>query len=251
MVGLFGALFASAQAAVLERGAWAALLATPAGAGGGLAAAAGALAAFTAALFAFSSLVPLALIWGGAAALNLSLLTSDLWAAAARVALFGGFGGGGGWFAAALALVAGGLALYASAGSPKAGASEAEEGAATVGGGGAAAAAWPPGLAADRGGRFQRCASAEPLCGAAAAGAEGGAEEATAAAWARRARQLLSLAGGRSAWALGSGGGSVSDASGPSGGRAASSPECRLLLGRPSLDGMEHPRHGAPAVAPV
>ena len=44
---------------------------------------------FNAAMFAFSSLVPLVLLWGGAAALNLSLLTSDLWAAAARVAFFG------------------------------------------------------------------------------------------------------------------------------------------------------------------
>ncbi len=119
MVGAFGALIAAAQAAILERGAWADLLA--AGPSGGLAAAAGALAAFTAALFAFSSLVPVVLIWGGATALNLSLLTSDLWAAAARVALFGGFGGAAGWFAGALALVAAGLCLYASAGSPEGG----------------------------------------------------------------------------------------------------------------------------------
>jgi hypothetical protein len=144
MVGAFGALIAAAQAALLERGAWAALLAPDAGGAGGAGQAEGrhalvqsvgvAFGAFTAALFAFSSLVPVVLVWGGATALNLSLLTSDMWAAAARVLLFGGFGGAGGWFAASLALVAAGLVLYASAGSAKA-----DDGRGAAGDGGASA----------------------------------------------------------------------------------------------------------------
>ena len=40
-------------------------------------------------MFAFYSLVPYQLQWGGAALLNLSLLTSDLWTALARLLLFG------------------------------------------------------------------------------------------------------------------------------------------------------------------
>ena len=44
---------------------------------------------FSAALFSFSSLTPYVLMWGSAAILNLSLLSSDLWAALARIALFG------------------------------------------------------------------------------------------------------------------------------------------------------------------
>ncbi|KAI8476478.1 MAG: hypothetical protein J3K34DRAFT_259541 [Monoraphidium minutum] len=115
MVGAFGALIAAAQAAALEHGAWADLLSGGASLGG----VGAAFGAFTAALFTFSALVPVVLVWGGATALNLSLLTSDMWAAAARVALFGGFGGGGGWFGASLALVAAGLCLYACAGSPR------------------------------------------------------------------------------------------------------------------------------------
>ena len=45
---------------------------------------------FSAGFFAFTSLVPLMLVHGGSAALNLSLLASDFWAAAARTLLFGG-----------------------------------------------------------------------------------------------------------------------------------------------------------------
>lgn len=44
---------------------------------------------FSVALFAFSSAVPFVLLWGGATILNLSLLTSDVWAAIARQAFFG------------------------------------------------------------------------------------------------------------------------------------------------------------------
>jgi drug/metabolite transporter (DMT)-like permease len=68
---------------------------------------------FAGALFAFYSLVPFVLIWGGATVLNLSLLTSDFWAAGARMVWFGGFGGTLPAFATSLALVASGLALYA------------------------------------------------------------------------------------------------------------------------------------------
>jgi hypothetical protein len=228
MVGAFGAIFAAAQAALLERGAWADLLASSAsssGGSGGLAAAAGALAAFTAALFTFSALVPVALIWGGAAALNLSLLTSDLWAAAARVLLFGGFGGAGAWFTGSLVLVAAGLALYASAGSPKAAGPEAP-------------AAWPSGAAAAGSSVFLPCATAE-ASGASAAAPAASAGGGTPAAWARRVQQLLSIVGGRGAWTVSSG--AVGGSTGGPARALSSSPECRLLLGRPSLDGMEPP----------
>ena len=47
------------------------------------------LCGFTATLFAFYCGVPFVLRGGGAAVLNLSLLTSDLWAAAAQLAFFG------------------------------------------------------------------------------------------------------------------------------------------------------------------
>ena len=47
------------------------------------------LCGFTAAMFVFYCGVPFVLRWGGAAVLNLSLLTSDLWAAAAQLAFFG------------------------------------------------------------------------------------------------------------------------------------------------------------------
>ena len=57
----------------------------------------------------------------GAAYFNLHMLTSDLWSAAARAILFGGFGStcSAAAFAAALALVAAGLGVYFSAGAPK------------------------------------------------------------------------------------------------------------------------------------
>ena len=56
----------------------------------------------------------------GAAAFNVAMLSSDLWAAAARVAFFGGFGG---WIAslsffASLVTVAAGLVMFAAAGDP-------------------------------------------------------------------------------------------------------------------------------------
>ncbi len=65
-----------AQAAALEHGAWAGSEWDGA--------AVGALLGFAAALFCFYTLVPTVLMWGGSTVLNLSLLTSDLWAAGAR-----------------------------------------------------------------------------------------------------------------------------------------------------------------------
>ena len=50
------------------------------------------LCGFTATLSAFYCGVPFVLRRGGAAVLNLSLLTSDLWAAAAQLAFFGARG---------------------------------------------------------------------------------------------------------------------------------------------------------------
>lgn len=52
------------------------------------------LAAYTLAMFAFYSLVPLVLRWSGAAILNLSLLSSNLWAALARALILGQLGSG-------------------------------------------------------------------------------------------------------------------------------------------------------------
>jgi solute carrier family 35, member F1/2 len=71
-------------------------------------------------MFAFYSLVPFELQWGGAAILNLSLLSSDLWSALARLTFFGGFSA---WsavsFLIAFVFVAAGIALYSYAGEAK------------------------------------------------------------------------------------------------------------------------------------
>ncbi len=74
---------------------------------------------FAAALYLFYSLVPVVLIWGGATVLNLSLLSSDLWAGLARLLLFGGFGGTGPFFSLALVLVSGGISNFAYSGATK------------------------------------------------------------------------------------------------------------------------------------
>jgi solute carrier family 35 protein F1/2 len=124
--GVFGAALSGAQALLLESRAlaaapWDAPFCAP-------------LAFFAAAMFAIYSLVPRVLPAAGAAAFNLHMLSSDVWAAAARSVAFGGFGGAcaSGGFAAALTAVAAGLGLYVSAGAPAA------EG--SVGGAGGAAA---------------------------------------------------------------------------------------------------------------
>ena len=53
----------------------------------------GLFAGYSTALFAFTSLVPLMLLHGGSAALNLSLLASDFYAAGARALFFGELSG--------------------------------------------------------------------------------------------------------------------------------------------------------------
>ncbi len=108
MQGSWGTLIAGIQALVLERGVWLD--------GQWDGAAIGALFGFAASLFTFSLLIPLVLSWGGATVLNLSLLTSDLWAAGARAVFFGGFGGTGAAFASALALEASGIIAFAASG---------------------------------------------------------------------------------------------------------------------------------------
>ncbi|KAG2438260.1 hypothetical protein HYH02_010959 [Chlamydomonas schloesseri] len=109
-VGGFGAVLGGVQAVVLERGAWAAAdWSSPW-------ATAAPLLGFSLALYTFALLLPRVLLWGGATVLNLSLLTSDVWAAAARVVFFGGFGGTEGWFALSLVLEVAGLVLYTAAG---------------------------------------------------------------------------------------------------------------------------------------
>lgn len=57
------------------------------------------------------------LTWGSATVLNLSLLTSDVWAALARVLFFGGFSAqSGALFTLAFLLVAAGLVTYTLSG---------------------------------------------------------------------------------------------------------------------------------------
>uniref|UniRef100_A0A7S3VHE2 EamA domain-containing protein n=1 Tax=Dunaliella tertiolecta TaxID=3047 RepID=A0A7S3VHE2_DUNTE len=107
-VSMFGTLFSGLQALLLEHNAWAGHAPDWRA---GLA-----LAGFALSLFCFSILLPSVLVLGGSAVLNLSLLTSDLWAAGARAAFFGGFGGTAPYFAVAFVLEALGIALYTMAG---------------------------------------------------------------------------------------------------------------------------------------
>lgn len=112
LLGLFGALISGAQAAALEH---AALAAMPWSSAGVLLP----LLGFAAAMFAFYSLVPQVLLLGGATVLNLSLLSSDGWAALARSLWFGGFQGWSAYFfGGSLLLVAGGLVVFTMSGSP-------------------------------------------------------------------------------------------------------------------------------------
>ncbi|KAJ9531666.1 hypothetical protein QJQ45_021795 [Haematococcus lacustris] len=108
MLGVCGAGVAAVQAVVLERDAW--------HSSSWDARSLGALVGFAAALFCFYVLVPLVLKWGGSTVLNLSLLTSDLWAAGARALLFHGFGGTAPYFAVALVAEASGILVYSLAG---------------------------------------------------------------------------------------------------------------------------------------
>ncbi|CAG9465565.1 unnamed protein product [Pedinophyceae sp. YPF-701] len=110
MVGFFGLTFAAAQSFVVDRAAldslsWASL--PP-------------LACFALSMLSFYSLAPLMLVEAGAAAMNLSLLSSDVWAALVRITLPGGFSrGAAAAFATALAFVGAGQAIYATAGDPR------------------------------------------------------------------------------------------------------------------------------------
>uniref|UniRef100_A0A7S0WT80 EamA domain-containing protein n=1 Tax=Chlamydomonas leiostraca TaxID=1034604 RepID=A0A7S0WT80_9CHLO len=107
-VGSFGAGIAGVQALVLELGAWQSAQWGPA--------TWGALAGFALSLYTFSLLLPSVLMWGGSTVLNLSLLTSDLWAAGARAAFFGGFGGTAGFFVLAMVCEGIGITAYTFAG---------------------------------------------------------------------------------------------------------------------------------------
>ncbi|BDA51211.1 Solute carrier family 35 member F1 [Coccomyxa sp. Obi] len=110
LMGAFGFVWSCLQAAALEGRQLRTVVWTPE--------VIGLLAGYTGALFAFYSLVPSVLNWSGAAILNLSLLSSNLWAALARSIFLGGFPKSSAVpFAAALVLVAAGLAMYACGGS--------------------------------------------------------------------------------------------------------------------------------------
>lgn len=81
MLGLFGCIWSAAQGLPLELGTlrnadWDASGLLP-------------FLGFGLAMFSFYSLVPFELKWGGAALLNICLLSSDLWAALARYFFFG------------------------------------------------------------------------------------------------------------------------------------------------------------------
>ena len=76
--------------------------------------------AFGVAMFSFYSLVPFQLSWGGAAMLNLSLLSSDLWTALARLLFFGGFTAwSGAAFLLSFAFLAAGIVVYSASGDAK------------------------------------------------------------------------------------------------------------------------------------
>jgi len=128
-LGGLGALLSGVQCLLLERSTLRAAFAAAAAKPHGRGLLSGGLLAFAISMFGLYSLAPTALRavdasqgadGGGAAVFNLHLLTSDLWAAAARALLFGGFGGGCGAaaFAVSLLVVAGGLGAYAAAESP-------------------------------------------------------------------------------------------------------------------------------------
>jgi solute carrier family 35 protein F1/2 len=109
LLGVFGSIFSLVQAGILEHSAlrdapWNWQMFGP-------------LLLYVTTLLAFYSLVPVVLRLGGAAVLNLSLLSSDLWAAAARVAFFGGFSGTSAWvFFGSLGMVAAGIVTFSAAG---------------------------------------------------------------------------------------------------------------------------------------
>jgi drug/metabolite transporter (DMT)-like permease len=114
-IGVFGALLAGLQAVLL--GEWSSLLAA---ANLSCVVVATPMLGFACAMLCFYSLVPHVLMLGGATVLNISLLSSDAWAALARFLWFGGFGGSSAYFfLGSLVMVATGIVVYALSGSPK------------------------------------------------------------------------------------------------------------------------------------
>lgn len=113
-VGGFGAIASGLQCAVFESSQLAKLNAVAGAAG------LGELIGFALSLFAMYSLVPDVLRRCGAAAFNIGMLSSDLWAVLARVLFFGGFGGSTAAlaFGASFVVVSAGLVLFAAAGDP-------------------------------------------------------------------------------------------------------------------------------------
>eukprot|EP01026_Neomeris_dumetosa_P041691 TRINITY_DN345_c1_g1_i11.p1 TRINITY_DN345_c1_g1~~TRINITY_DN345_c1_g1_i11.p1 ORF type:complete len:423 (+),score=17.74 TRINITY_DN345_c1_g1_i11:159-1271(+) len=110
LVGMFGLVWSGIQVSIFERAALATALQSNASVFF-------LLAGFAVSLFLFYCLVPFVLKWSGSAILNLSLLSSDLWAALARMAFFGGFSAlTAGAFGGSLLLVTIGLIIYAKSG---------------------------------------------------------------------------------------------------------------------------------------
>lgn len=108
MLGVFGALISGLQALVLERQA---LLAADWNWEN-----AGLFVGFAMSMYLFYVLVPFVLIWSSATALNVSLLTADLYSAIARSALFGGFGGRVAIFVVCFLVIAAGIITFAAGG---------------------------------------------------------------------------------------------------------------------------------------
>lgn len=113
MLGVFGALISLVQGIVL--GEVGMLFTMPWSLG-----TVGLWIGFSVAMVCFYSLVPFELLWGGAAILNLSLLSSDVWSALARLVFFGGFSvWSGAWFVVAFVFVALGITIYSKTGQAK------------------------------------------------------------------------------------------------------------------------------------
>jgi solute carrier family 35 protein F1/2 len=113
-VGGFGAVFSGIQCLALELDSLARLNATAGAAG------IAELATFAVSLFAMYSLVPEVLRRCGAAAFNVGMLSSDVWAFVARVLFFGGFGDIRAVLAffASFFVVSAGLVVFLAAGDP-------------------------------------------------------------------------------------------------------------------------------------
>lgn len=113
-VGGFGTVFSGIQCIILERESLGRLHATAGVAG------IAELVVFAVSLFAMYSLVPEVLRRCGAAAFNVGMLSSDVWAFIARVLFFGGFGDVRAVvaFFASFIIVSLGLVVFAAAGDP-------------------------------------------------------------------------------------------------------------------------------------